>query len=131
MREILFKAKRTDNGEWIEGYLLESFNGDSYIATELEHILGLTKLCEVYGNTICQYTGLTDRNGKKIWENDIIRLEDYQGSRMAYVFYGDCGSWFYGGDGFSDEYVWNGQFKEVIGNVFDHPELLKGGAECT
>ena len=79
----------------------------------------------VYSDTVGQYTGLTDKNGKKIFEGDILKLEDYHGHRVVHVFYGkSCGCWFYGGDRFSDEYIFNGQFKEVIGNIFDNPELL-------
>ena len=82
MREILFRAKRLDNGEWVEGYLyrlgetLNPFimcknrNGESF---------------EVDPSTVCQYTGLTDRNGKKVFEGDKITMTFSHGQRTANV----------------------------------------------
>lgn len=84
MREILFKAKRIDNGEWIEGSFLnlDSDSGYCYIVPAYETAstlpiksLILDRMKLVDPETICQFTGLTDKNGKKIWENDIVTCQ--------------------------------------------------------
>ena len=134
MREILFKAKRLDNGEWVEGSLISTEDNSGFILRSKTKALipkGTNTFCstecyEIDQTTLCQYTGLTDKNGKKIWENDIVRNEE-----------GDIGvvQWFEEHAAFM---IWNKTKNcvcylaendflkiEIVGNEFDNPELLE------
>ena len=130
MREILFKAQRLDNGEWVEGNYVNGYT--------FHYILPIPMAmaqsgCAIVVNkaTICQYTGLKDKNGNKIWENDIVNKVDtnglgYHRERKCKVSFDELGYWLLTteyGDGY-----WLGEFDseqlEVIGNIFDNPELL-------
>ena len=140
MDRYLTKAKRSDNGEWVEGYVFK--------ATEHWHNHGIHEdwivtgaiqnggWCNIYGkypidkNTICSYTGLNDKYGNKIFENSIIQIlyEDNY-SEIGFVKYSSCGVRYV--------LVIDGQTYrfdescdiEVLGNRFDNKELL-GGMEC-
>lgn len=136
-REILFKAKRKDNDEWIQGSLLVLDDGSYRIATsclvgDVENVLTVCAY-DVAPDTICQYTGLTDKNGNKIWENDICDrkekypevVKQYQGDWVldySYLFGKNVG-YNYCNLGF---YACERKCVEVIGNIFDNAELLKG-----
>ena len=134
-REILFKAKRKDNGEWVEGYYVYC-RKRHYILPVLNKAIGFDERedewVEADPNTICQYTGLTDKNGKRIWENDICDRKEKYPEIVTY----NKGDWqldysyALGKEkhfcacnlGF---YVCERNCVEVIGNVFDNPELLE------
>lgn len=132
MREILFKGKRIDNGEWVVGqYVNTCYPGNG---KETGHFIVVypNKYHEIYTSTLCQFTGLCDKNGKKIWENDICdRKEKYpEVVKMAngdwtldysYAIGRDYGN-SYCNLGF---YVNERKCVEVIGNIFDNPELLQ------
>lgn len=76
MREILFKAKRKDNGEWVEGLLWKKkYNANKIFISCFPNMDDDEEAYVVDANTICQYTGLTDKNGNKIWENDIVKFK--------------------------------------------------------
>lgn len=136
MREILFRGKRVDNDEWIIGLFIKDCeiygykDEHTYIVTH-EHpssCFGSDIYFEVIPETIGQYTGLTDKNGKKIFEGDIVKYEykDFRGEKCAIyldVQYCEmCG--FYKPFGDSDDTFASAEV-EVIGNVFDNPELLE------
>ena len=140
MREILFKAKRIDNGEWIEGYYL-AIESKSYIICAAETMcmdgenadLYATEWYEIDPTTICDPTGLTDKNGNMIWENDIVFVTDDEGnSGQVDTGVGEIdfleGLWYISGSVQNSLYDINKCFQiEVIGNIFDNSELIK---EC-
>lgn len=141
MRDILFKAKRLDNGEWVEGSLvvLDADSGYFFITEQYLSASTLPVRDLIYShthlvnpNTICRYTGRTDKNGNKIWENDVVRKSDinalgYGRIRNCEVSFDKLGCWLLTteyGDGY-----WLGSFDaaqlEVIGTIFDNHELLE------
>ena len=160
MREILFKGKRIDNGEWVEGYLFDEgmvevehyFVGriviEPYKGTACDDwdITGID-FCEVDPKTLCQYTGLTDKNGNRIWENDIVSCEHekfQEGDAVeqypfpdiikykrnyAVEFINTGSNYGYRLRNKSIHFMLTGNVIynhkiEVIGNVFDNSELL-------
>lgn len=133
MREILFRGKRVDNGEWETGSLLvERMNTSDQQEMIADKMTGYPTL--VLPETVGQYTGLTDKNGKKIYEGDILEgdLEDSldPGAKWrSEVIWGKFG-WNCKDNKISlpmDGYdILEG---EVVGNIHDNSELLKGDAE--
>ena len=134
MREILFRGKRIDNGEWVEGAYFPDKNGDALICTNI--IAGTpideSAMCITWGvdpATIGQYTGLTDRNGQKIFEGDVVLKRTYLGKKPFPVTFGGgmfhCG--FGGGSSTAlHRYSLEDKQIEVIGNIHDNPELMEG-----
>lgn len=148
MREILFRAKRIDNGEWAEGFYQNRFD----VNEDIEHLIFWRKSYTVWeyakidSETLCQYTGLKDKNGNRIWENSILK-------GFTYPFFCDGEFNYFATVEWSEEYKYfflytvknpestvrgisegnselfedfNSDDWEVIGNIFDDPELLKG-----
>ncbi len=164
MREILFRGKRVDNGEWIEGGYAEN-GGKTFIIVRTRYIPDTRdwdtveyyennpcyhlSMIEVDPETVCQYTGLTDKNGRKIFEGYIVQdaefsFEGYEPYIKGIVKFRtgtfDSGCYEYNGwvieekDGNIDHtpllqyekekgYLCDSGF-EVIGNIFDNPELI-------
>ena len=124
----LYRAKRTDNGEWIKGYLFRlSENHSPFIM--LSDRYGESH--EVYTSTICQCTGLKDKNGKLIWENDIMVAhlddsfpEDTTYARVVWNNNGFCTKE-QGSEDISPLDKFDQEYFEVCGNLFDNPELLE------
>lgn len=123
-RQILFKAKRKDNGEWVWGYYFPCPNSPGkprYYIVTLSH----TRWIEIDPETICKYTGLTDKNDQKIWENDIVELPDEVGCFVC-EWEEDTARFVMNVDGLTVDFdnYWGYQ-TEVIGNIFDNPDLLE------
>lgn len=134
MREILFRGKRLDNGEWVEGFYNHfpcgRFGVDEHmIQTVLENgKIGM--LYDIDPSTVGQYTGLKDKNGKKVFEGDIIKKTNegrhpqiftaniYTNFRVnEEVYYSPC-----------DHFTKSCEY-EIIGNIYDNPEFMKEGAD--
>lgn len=140
MRDILFRGKRVDNGEWVEGDLLRS-RGKCYIHEPIDpfdylgELSGFIKMYEVAPETVSEFTGLTDKNGKKIFEGDIVQYQpEYEPVPLCSVVVYFADKYNYPAfDLAKHDYEANGLqcaheegCCEVIGNIHDNPELLKG-----
>lgn len=155
MIERLFKAKRIDNGEWVEGYYFCMVHNDGrhihhfIIPLGVDLSLGtpIEKIqIEIDVNTLCQYTGLTD-DGEKIWEYDILRTYDCTIEDYIVVWSTEKGAYVIASTRkIEDKYTLKvgnviyeehedlvyevlsegGLYPEVIGNIFDNAELLEG-----
>lgn len=155
MREILFKAKRIDNGEWVEGYYLRDqyhIGGKDIIfyRKDSDRFTVYTNIIDI--ETLCQFTGLCDKNGKRIWENDILMCRGNSEDLVKAAF-GEFGvrnietgsivdkvvGWHYEvvpTDTISrcEPFCWPMPLTEdyidrcemeVVSNIFDNPELLQ------
>lgn len=121
MRKIIFRGKRTDNGEWVYGYLVKMF-GMLIITARYPEFF-----CEIVPETVGQYTGVKDKNGKMIFEGDIVKFSHpaFKKSKIGFI------DWEENEVGFvlriTDDYTYFaylGDFYEVIGNKWDNKEVL-------
>ena len=134
-REILFRGKRIDNGEWVEGnYIFEDFDRVGI------HPIGTIIQCFVIPETVGQFTGLLDKNGVKIFEGDIIKF--INGRLLDVRFNRETLQWELTDVGVPDwkvnhlhntlplselevETCYGEMTSEIVGNIHDNPELLK------
>ena len=131
MREILFRGKRLDNGAWETGSLvivrMDCHDAQYYIADKMTGYH-----TPVDPSTVGQYTGLKDKNGKRIFEGDICR-NTRTGEIVSVKWHGTMAGYVWNkrrADGFLFDFgeLFRACDKyEVIGNIHDNPELLKGG----
>lgn len=127
MRDILFRAKSVATNEWQYGYFAKEYDvGQIYLGNGHE--------C-VHEDTLCQYTGLTDKNGVKIFEGDIVEYKTGDKLRIGRVFFSDFRASFSVTAGKNGNarinndlyhYIQYGNSVGVIGNIYDNPELLGG-----
>lgn len=149
MREIIFRGKRIDNGEWIEGSAINTqydVKGNKHIyigvfkMSERYPLMKFIEWFEVVPETVGQYTGLNDKNGKKIFEGDIVNVggafkvvrfgkHEIECCGCCYESHSSVGFYLESDDEEIDAYerMWDKLY--VIGNIHDNPDLLKGGAE--
>ena len=138
-REIIFRGKRKDNGVWISGVPVKCEDGDIILVGDLDKYQTVYDLWEnvadVLPETVGQYTGLTDKNGKKIFEGDIIKYPYHDDNELIVFYNGAFGCTYAKKEvvtasvfcSFDDcEYGIATDLSEVIGNIHDNPELLKG-----
>ena len=128
MREFLFRGKRTDNGEWITDSETYIRDGDGIWLSD-ENLNVVTVIPETVG----QFTGLTDKNGVRIFEGDIVRYDvNYHDMVISYDVE-NWGGWLY--EDMDDNmqaysiYEFNLKDIAVIGNIHDNPDILKGGED--
>ena len=130
MRTIKFRGKRIDSGEWVEGDLVQfkHFNGtkfDDVVAISLQHH-DLGKF-EVDPTTVGQFTGLTDKNGKEIFEGDVVEYESYPRNQNEQVSFSLYEAGFYpftkpALGGYEWDYI-DSKHCQIIGNIHDNPDL--------
>lgn len=140
----LYRGKRIDNGEWVEGHLITDEKDD--LKYFIGYVLGTDEdgsphdldAVQVDPSTVCRCTGLKDKKGKLIWENDIVDGHIKRGAafRSCVVLWNECKARFdiravdcnfpMTLDECVDDISVGGLDYEVLGNKFDNPELLEG-----
>lgn len=135
MREILFRAKRVDNGEWVEGLLWKKkYNdGNRIFISCFPDKDDNEKVYVVRHETVGQFTGLTDKHGNKIFEGDICQIKG-----ISYIdetpfiveWNNEYSGWFWRELSFSSPHDTItpeiAKTAEIIGNIHDNPELMEG-----
>ena len=135
MREILFHGKRADNGEWVEGDVLQTRYHSGHIEYQIMPQTPVSSAYPVLSETVGQYTGLTDRNGKKIFEGDICKFKRFNDVHIGKVVFNVTTAsfimWYqpivgaYGEKATQKMLLSACDNIEVIGNIHDNPELME------
>lgn len=133
-REIKFRAKRLNNNEFVTGYYLPMVYGHKhFIYLPLEYLNEHSRI-EIDPKTLDQYTGLKDKNGKEIYEGDVVRIwadpKDYNGYKghnyIGVVEWDEFILGFISSDGHG---LKDFEFIEIVGNIYENPELLNKEGE--
>ena len=137
MREILFRGKRRDNGEWVQGDFCDPCNivflENGYDAVLEKDDVPCCNDFEVIPETVGQYIGLSDKNGTKIFEGDILesRYDEKHPDDVCYevvLWYNN--GWCIQQEGYADpDHLDEDEmlkYSVVVGNIYDNPELVKG-----
>lgn len=136
MREILFKAKREDNGKWVEGNYVKKYDlsGKRHLILYVDNYVRW-KCVGIDPKTLCQFTGLYDKNDKRIWENDIVNTDSNVRAQVKFGLYYNSFSIWKRNQGFYMDFMNKECYRPdlgywakktvVIGNIFDNPEVAK------
>ena len=130
MRDIIFRAKMVDDSEWKHGDLI-TVKRENLCGIKENSLLGLKHLC--VSETVGEYTGLSDKNGRMIFEGDIVKAYDDIGDKEIEVkgkIVFNCGCFDIEDSeaGYLPLYAFGTEDVEIIGNIYDNPELLAEGA---
>ena len=135
IREVIFRGKRADSGEWVEGDLLQTKYHSGHIEYQIMPQTPVSSAYPVLSETVGQYTGLTDRNGKKIFEGDICRFKRFNDIHVGEIVFNVTTASFvmryqsivgaYGEKATQKMLLSVCDDIEVIGNIHDNPELLE------
>lgn len=136
MREILFKAKQKDNDKWVEGNYVKKYDlsGKRHLILYVDNYVRWK--CEgIDPKTLCQFTGLYDKNDKRIWENDIVNTDSNVRAQIKFGLYSNSFPTWERNQGFYMDFMNKEYYRPdlgywakktvVIGNIFDNPELLQ------